>query len=267
MKEGFSKGSILTPEETQRIKDAYQVADPTTYSELPAKGEIVDLGAASEKKFNRLVSINDEKYVTLEGGSSDASQFVITKLLKGIINVSDIVRDEQGNFYSKVMPLDKIQEETPVSEIEGDFFVIKSLTGDGDRGFAPASENLTQYTKNVMHEKGKTAYFDFGFARQLDPKINTAEYAGFTDLEALESADRKLADIYKRLNGTMGTLFIKSIMKETGSTVKEIFPAFEGEGLNGDEEDILTLQASLLQKTQQARSEVYNRSILLRASM
>jgi hypothetical protein len=258
--EGASKNIGPSPEEAELIRKVTQEADPTTYSEVAfAEGEEKkDLGKAAEGYENQLVSSRGEKYVKLGHGESDSSQFVTAKLLKGILNVSDIIKDEKGEFYSKVMPIDKIQEETSDAEIEGDFFVIRALTGDGDHDFTPASENLKGGAKNIIREDGKAVHFDFGYSRELNPAINNAEQAKYTGTEALQLADKKLDAIYKRLNGTMGTLFLKSVMKESGLGVKDVFPNFN-EVDESEDSDILAIQAALLNKVHEARSEVNKR--------
>ncbi len=245
-------------QEREQIQLAQEEADPTSFSELPLGEEKSELGKAAEGKENKLFASHGETYVRLERGTDDASQFVTSKLLKGILNVSDVVRDEKGAFYSKVMPLDKIQTPTSSVEMDADLFILKALTGDGDHHFLSRGEGLAPQEKNLARSEEKTAYFDFDAARRINPAINTAEQAGYADAETLKAADEKLARIYSRLNGTMGTLFLTSIIKESGLTVSEIFPAYQGVD-NEEEGGIPALQASLLEKVRMARSEVNSR--------
>lgn len=256
--EGAPKSIDPSPEEVARIKAAQQEADPTTYSELSLDEDKVEMGMAVEGKENRLFSSNGETYVRLERGTEGAAQFVTSKLLKGILNASDVVKDAEGVFYSKVMPLDKIQAPTSSVEMDADLFILKALTGDGDHYFLSRGEGLAPQEKNLARSNERTAYFDFDAARRLNPAINTAEQAGYADTETLKAADEKLARIYARLNGTMGTLFLTSIIKESGLTVSEIFPAYQGVD-NEEEGGIPALQASLLEKIKMARSEVNDR--------
>lgn len=261
MAEGIPQPSA---EERERIAKAYEDADPTTFSERALTEEKTDLGKAAEGYENRLVGSRGEQYVKLERGEGDAAQFFVSKLLKGIVNVSDVVRDEQGVFYSKVMPLDKIQESAKENEVEADAFVMKSLTGDGEHYFTPESTYLAEYQKNLAHRDGKVAYFDFE-SRYMNPNENYAEQASHTPIKALEIADEKLDAVYRRLSGTMGTLFVKNILKESGYRVGDVFPAF-GDLSSENDEDVLALQISLAEKVRVARSEILRRSAQLRAA-
>ncbi|MGE5541219.1 MAG: hypothetical protein ACM3TU_02960 [Bacillota bacterium] len=150
-----------SPEERERSRRAYQEADPTTYSELRLQGHTKDLGTVAERgedyfRENQVIGNRGEQFYELD--KIPMSQQVAARLLKGIINVSDVVSDGDPywpKMYSKRMPLSKVAETLDPEEVVADTELINLILGDIDH-IAPMH--------NVRVEEGKAAYFDFGGA-------------------------------------------------------------------------------------------------------
>src|SRR5579872_1498379 len=167
----------------EAVHKATEEADPTTYSSI-APPELQD-----RKKFD--VSDYGKKIETKDGGyyevvkDPEMQQFV-SRVLKGIANVSDVVSVSDRNgvtrYYSRDVPLGKVQERTSLSEVEADLFILRSIFGDIDHSFTNGER------RNVREEEGRITYFDFDGAKAF-PGANRP------DLASLGSGDVKMGKL------------------------------------------------------------------------
>ena len=224
-------------------------ADPTQFSPLPIE-EVKKVGEIEDKGMD-VVEADGQEFVELHGLLADSGQFVVAKVLKGIVNVSDVVRSSDGKFYSKVMPLERIEQVTPEDEMGADFFIMRALFEDGDHHYEEPTDNISGRIKNVIRSNGRTVYFDFENARQLQPNTPWTRHASSG---ALRMADEKLQILRDRLDGASGAIYIHAILQSSGETADKVFPAFRDEP-----NPAVALQQTLLEKIDTARTDIRER--------
>lgn len=86
------------------------------------------------------------------------NEYIISKLLKGVINVSDVV-EVNGSYFSKNMDLEAIEEKTSGPEQAADMILLYALFDDTDHKLGK------RYSKNAAIKNGRATYFDFDVAR------------------------------------------------------------------------------------------------------
>ncbi|MBI5456791.1 hypothetical protein HY969_03530 [Candidatus Kaiserbacteria bacterium] len=178
-------------------------ADPSQSSVVPQSG--------MEQGASRLIKDEaDHTFHEIENHS--AGQMLCVRLLKGVINVSDVVRTRVrrfGVFYGDTfasygMPIEKIAKETSSDERRADEEILRIIFKDPDKGakYGPENNNIK------IDSSGKAAYFDFEFfaAFFMYPRIRNREdrfvkrllELGFDN--GLRELDRKPSVIYVELS-------------------------------------------------------------------
>lgn len=232
----FFRRKIALPDtiESKAVLKATEEADPSAYSPLPPQGrqEKGKLDSTSSMGgFYRYPVIRTEQdtYVDItkkpaniwagqEGrkGEPAKREYIIAALLKGIMNVSDIVPSRQGllrstHYLSKVMPLSRIQDETYKTHVLPDFALLASIFGDRDH--ALPGENRVE---NFADEKGRVAYYDFA-GSDFSPawKPDDSVYAQIEALTKDELAlyRQKLRLLKERLDGEEGLAFVQAVLR------------------------------------------------------
>lgn len=129
----------VTPEESFQIKEyIYPDAEDTRY-----------------RTIHGFSVASGEKYFKLREENTHASaQFVVSKLLKGIVNVADVV-EHDGEFYSREINLEHIRESTSLEKRMVGYVILRELFQDGDHD---ESQN------NIKISDTGHMFFDFGFA-------------------------------------------------------------------------------------------------------
>lgn len=211
--------------EKRKIAKAQTEADPATYSSLsPSDLEQVDINhygyaVVRDTHGNRYVD------VTEKWGETGATERVVALILKGIVNVSDLVRvqGESGvKYYSKVMEVRKTKDAT-MQEMQADMALIHILFKDGDHSF----EGRDGKDHNLMRDKSKKKIFFFDFGRTMfNFWLNNVEYGDpFEDLDSftVHMLVEKLEALHTQISGAEGTQFLQNIINESGKSVDELF--------------------------------------------
>ena len=207
------------------IEDVQKAADPTKVSELPPADPMEDVGPLPST-LNRLHESGEGTYV----GIADApeTQQAVARMLKGIINVSDIVEgvDTEGkpHFYSRVMPLEKIEKPTSANERNADSFILAHVFGATDF----TNGNNTQFDGEHI------AYFDFGLAADyMFSGVHTQQDVASALLMnpgskgQLELTLKKLDALTERFSDEPGKELMDSILEATGKKISELFDTSE----------------------------------------
>jgi hypothetical protein len=213
--------------ETMAI-EALGNADPTRYSKLtPSKvhnagwTEDSDYRIVADDEGNEYVDVTRKQILGFE--ETAPTELVISRLLKGILNVSDVIPTTKKRLFlgpkkrylSRVMPLEKIEEQTTDDEVVADVVLLTLIFGDGDH--TPSSEH------NSRTENGRTAYYDFGMA---SPVVGTKLIPNLLEIntpEALAIFRRKLQLLKERFEGDEGYQFFKAVIESSGSPPHALF--------------------------------------------
>jgi len=102
-----------------------------------------------------------EKFYKLN--KEEPEQFIMTKLLKGVINVSDILIQD-GEYYSRELNLEDIEEKTGSEERLVDHTILLHLFEEGDHH----SQNGEEH--NMQNKEGKRVLYDFHTGTVPDDK-------------------------------------------------------------------------------------------------
>lgn len=165
-----------TSAELERVRQAHADADPTTYSALSPTGSFEHVGTVRERgegkmHLNDVYESEGDTWYELSG-SSAAAQRIASRLLKGIIPVSDVV-ERDGKYYSKYMQHERINERLSEDEVRADFELMQLILDDSDHLLVGDPRNSTKSVgHNARLEQGTATYHDFGelhFGREEPP--------------------------------------------------------------------------------------------------
>lgn len=217
-------------EELRLAQQAYEEADPTTYSTLPIQHSLDRKGTVERYGYQILTDGTDIFY-QLPYGTHPQKQQVVQRLLKGIVNVSDLVvrnTGEKREYVSKETPLEKIQSRTSDDEIYADISLLTDVFDDSDRSYYPKDPRgfgIPQH--NLAYENGKISYHDFGEASisERNGRVNIPQET----IAIMEYELAKVAELIERFAGEQGREFFFDILKSAHAEVRSMFPrVFEG---------------------------------------
>ncbi len=213
--EGAPKLPGPTPEERRKIERANQDADPTKYSALPPREKFEKLGTVQERGegvySNVVVKDNQDIWYKLNPESTPARQQAASRLLKGIINVADIVK--RGNaFYSKRMPHEHIDENVSEEEARADLELLTLFLDDSDHTTANIPQLNSTSGHNMRMENDSATYHDFDGATFEAGPIRMRR-TNLTD-HALERLALNLEKLELQYASVEGRELARSIFKE-----------------------------------------------------
>ena len=214
-----------SPQERKDIHAAYESADPSKYSALPEKGKLRKTDRQPDSFYeNRIHENADEQYV--EVFQNPKLQQVISRLLKGILNVSEVVQhpDQDAVYLSRVLPTERIENKTPKGEMQADLIILEALFGDADHELKTLPILPLVSGTNFIRKKGRTAYYDFGAGSRMFSDVPEAAYEKIRHLNnplAKQILLQKIRLLTEQFSGEAGKEFIASALGT--STVKELF--------------------------------------------
>ena len=215
--------------------DPYASTDPTTYSPLvPGEADV-------------LHPVPPEK--------QPQKQQAIARLLKGVVNVSDLIETPQG-FVSKEMPLENVTEPTRMNEVLADIELLSLVFNDYDHALE-GDHNLdgaiaVSGHQNLRIENGRATYYDFDrgtLARAVVPKLREEVPEG-----ALRILVDKLDALYGRFRGEEGKQFIAAIVAASGMRARDLFPLGDSK-TSWEERDIELLQMQLINRVSEGKMQ------------
>lgn len=225
-----SGGSFERPKHAKDLADsAYEKADPTAYSVLPPAGaELRDTGIRLDSDHEEKTLHESDRGAFIPVDQEPVVQQFVARLLKGIVNVSDVVsvEDERGEtrYFSRVMPLDKIDEPSDAAERRADAGLLATLFFDGDHGTETTSER--PQLQNYREEGDKHAFYDFGIAEPFNSEFRRYLVPHYleraSDPEALAHMERKLGMLANRLAGDEGKDFVGSLISQIDYPMRDL---------------------------------------------
>jgi hypothetical protein len=164
-------------------------------------------------KYNKVVYTNrvveHDEDVLYEIVDNPVYQQALTRLLKGILNVSDIVaheRESETKYYSRRMPLEKVKEDSTHFKMLADLELLRVILLDSDHHYA--GELGFKEHHNMRMENKKLAFYDLGFSEFDDYDIG---FAHTLSLEGLGYLKDKLEQLKERVLSDEGRLFLEKI--------------------------------------------------------
>lgn len=242
MSEGVPKPHIPSEEERERARNAHESADPTAYSALPPE-TLVPTGEHTPMHSRLIVTDGEERYVPLPKGGP--RQQVVSRLLKGIVNVADVVDGPDGKQHSKILKHESIEQPSTPDSILADVEVTYLVFGDFDRRYYSALEMETAEHSNMRIEAGRASYYDFQEAGLTSPPVALKSKEHTTS--SLRMLDTKLEALKRHLSGADGLALINGIADASGKSLYSLFPYSD---LNESPEH---LQEGLLRRIDHAR--------------
>lgn len=196
--------------ESQSIKEATREADPTTFTPVPLDrtpktGSIIHGG----REFIRVQSGGSEYYELNKAEKNEAhTELLISRLLKGIVNVSDAVPHKtKPKFFSKIMELGRVRDQSITEEGDVDITLLIALFSDRDH-IGP-DHNLAKQDKAIVFYDFGRAYDDFF---RLDRMPHEEPVLKRLSDEALALFIEKLESVRERAGGPEGRAFIESAL-------------------------------------------------------
>ncbi|MDB5195028.1 MAG: hypothetical protein JWO84_212 [Parcubacteria group bacterium] len=242
MTEGAPKPSGPTPEESARITQAHRDADPTAFSELPPS-ELVDTGRFTNAYHRPLRTDGESIYAPISGNG--ARQQLIARILKGTLNVADVVRGPDENFHSKYLDHYRIREGDTTPELLADAELLSLVFGDDDHRYYPSMEMDRIEHNNMRVENKRVSHYDFEEAKLSGPPTELRDRNH--TVESLLALDKKLRALEDQIKGVSGLAFLTSIVQSAGDSLDNMFP--HSDANEGPER----LQETLLRRISHAR--------------
>lgn len=241
--------------ETDAAKRAFETADPHAYQHLDAGA----LEFAGSKDFGGRVSETYEAdgytFHRIKEHQMPERQRLTALLLKGTVNVSDVIGGPDGALYSKDMHSGGgASPETTGPERYADLLVLSTLLGDRDH-------SLGRFPNNVAVRDGSHAIFDFdGRHRGRNPSPEFYVGAAPLGAPALEEFTRvpaheltatvqayrgKLAALKARYAGADGRALFHAVMAKARAAAPELTDDLYGRFMDQIERGLAADDATL----------------------
>ncbi len=233
----------------------------------PHKSSLINIKAENLKDIRKDFGsmhriVEDPEGRRLYGGEHfrfGSDQMLLTRMLKGIVNVSDVVfvKDEkgEGKFYSYELPLEDSSPEyaersTDLYNADAGVFMLTHIFHDGDHKW-PMANTRAQYQRH--------AFFDFehfgGFWRDFyagRPEEIKKDLQG-KDTYSKQILSTKIEELLRRFDGEEGLNFLQfivsSIEKEGAGVPKSIQEA-------PGEDKVTAFQAELIKRIQKVKAQI-----------
>jgi hypothetical protein len=213
-----------------QINKATKESDPTTYSILPSgeKRNKIFQNPFVKRKIP-MKTDGEENYFELDnsGHHSPKGQQAVSRILKGILNVSDIISeiDSKGvkKYYSLEIPSKKIKQESTLELVQADQILLGYVFGSNDH-----LSTYSGWMNNASYKDSKVAHFDFGedaydFLREPSNKDSLTSQIKQMKPGTLLYLKEKVMMLEARFKGSEGRLFFGDIIKSTREDVVELF--------------------------------------------
>ncbi len=221
------KGNEAKQQVQVSTDEATRKADPTSYSILPPdemKKKIV-------RPLNELSlpvrTSEKETYYEVNNNQRPQGQRAIARMLKGILNVSDVVatHDRKGRerLYSWKLPTNRIKEGMSSGEFAADQMILEYIFNSRDHIY----NSFNGWVNNGSYQKGKGYHFDFG--EDAERFLDEADQGSIRGKLANQSPEArayllgKAQELQERFAGIEGRAFLKSIVDSSGVPITELF--------------------------------------------
>lgn len=288
MREGIDKflkrlrnGPEPEPDAKSLVDAAHHDADPTTFSPLPLRNLQPLHGRHNTHQYKVVAEAGspDQPYIDIgdkypmgwgiPGAGNKffmerpnaATERAVALMVKGIINVSDIVQGRRKKeFYSKVMPIEKIESTASPEEADADVMIFQRIFSDMDHYGGVMGGSKSPH--NIEYDKeGRMAHFDFSRAKFLffehdDPRIELNMSGPFVLSEAAQLILSKKIDLLlERVQGADGRRFLEAVLKNVGQPVFSLFKPISDE-MRASRDPIGLLQETLVSRLEKMKAEL-----------
>lgn len=208
--------------------DATKKADPTTYSILPPEKVQTKIIRPLGEYSLPVRKAEGETYYELSGLHDPRGQQVVARILKGILNVADIVTvpssDGENKYYSWKLPHNKIENETTKEQVIAEQLLLQYLFNSRDHMFNKYSD----WANNGRYEDGKLSHFDFGedaYKLLEAPSGRGSIIAQLLQMkpDTISHLKNKVSELESRFAGEHGKKFLQSIIDASPARVTELF--------------------------------------------
>jgi len=133
--------------------------------------------------------VTKEKFSKIDSTARPEFQKLAALILKGVINVSDIIK-VGNNYYSHVQDFENIRSSNTniMAEMQSDIIIIETVLEDNDHTFGDSfrfvpgeDSNFEVHNLRIDRKNGKLNFFDFG------PAFPEEMYTGKENLSELEA--------------------------------------------------------------------------------
>jgi len=233
------------------VNEATNEADPTTYSMLPPDEMRVKLIRPLNEYSLPVRTADGETYYELSNKNDPRGQQVVARMLKGVLNVADVVTvpDEEGKerYYSRKMPLQKIENDTSKEELASEQLLLEYLFNSKDHLFNPQSN----WANNATYKDGKMVHFDFGedadnFLRAPTNRDSLIARLQFMSPETIAHLKEKLSELHERFAGEEGKEFFRSIIAASAAPATEVFTSHDAFEKHADLDPVELLHMVLM---------------------
>lgn len=202
-------------------------ADPASYSMLPPEEMRTKVIRPLNEIGLPVRTAEGETYYELGGAHDPRGQRAVARMLKGILNVSDIVSlpDAGGDekFYSWKTPLKGIEQNTTKEQFAAEQMLLGYVFNSNDHLF----NRMSGWVNNGRYENEKAVHFDFGedaynFLRKPDREYLVAQLKQQSP-ETVAYLNGKVSELQDRFEGEQGRTFFKAIVDAGGAPVTELF--------------------------------------------
>ncbi len=246
------------PEQVKKqIDESTKEADPTTYSILSIGKKRTKILRNPFVKYKLpLKTDGKENYYELcnDGPHSPKGQQVISRMLKGVINVSDIISevgvDGVKKYYSLEMNHEKIEQKSTKEMVRADQLFLEFIFNSNDH-------HLNMYSgwaNNALLKNDKVSHFDFGEdayyflskPKNIDTLVMQIQQLKREDFLYLKE---KVVMLNEQFSGEEGRLFFDSIIKSTGESVVDLFGPKEVFGYYPDKKPEDVVYENLIERS------------------
>jgi len=209
----------------QKAKREFKRSDPTQSSRVLSSGEnLWSIGERNDKERPIKRKGLGEKYHTIEQ-RPELQQFV-SRILKPFLNVSDIVKDKNGIWYSYEPSIQSIEGTSDAARVNAEQDILKYVFGDIDHLALPRGWGKTS---NVTRKNDRHMFYDFAAAQSFYTRkhISADSYKSTLERrsrpEEVECARDLIARMLMYYENSEGKAQVLAAFKATGKKINELF--------------------------------------------
>ena len=232
----------------------------TDQSKATGTFEVMDSETGKTRKLNlervhdRVGKTGDYYYSCADFRDTETGQLLDLALdvadNNGTLSVADVrIHKEEGKerYYSRKMPLQKIENDTSKEELASEQLLLEYLFNSKDHLFNPQSN----WANNATYKDGKMVHFDFGedadnFLRAPTNRDSLIARLQFMSPETIAHLKEKLSELHERFAGEEGKEFFRSIIAASAAPATEVFTSHDAFEKHADLDPVELLHMVLM---------------------
>lgn len=238
------------------MKSATEAADPTTYSVIGPHQFKED--PTNQPWESRVLDADTGETFFMPNREPKAAEaeFVISKLLKGVLPVADIVRDSKNVQRSRKIDLDRIGTSASKEEILAEIVIMTFVFNDADHKLSHITSNPHNISLLRAGKGFKHAFYDFADAVEIFEKERDSSDLRYIPLSCYDSILQKTQILTSHLEGSTGTAFISHILSLVNKPLEEVFNVPERYKKEAKRDPAGLLQRTILRRLQNLQKSV-----------